>query len=73
MITGAAMGLGLAAAQEWTAQNAHLILAAQSHQAVGAARRVAKLVAFLLSRDCSYANGQTIAIDGGESNSYGIV
>ncbi|MBV7530260.1 SDR family oxidoreductase [Chitinophaga sp. sic0106] len=34
---------------------------------------VAKLVAFLLSDDCTYVNGQIIAIDGGESNSYGNV
>jgi NAD(P)-dependent dehydrogenase (short-subunit alcohol dehydrogenase family) len=34
---------------------------------------VAKVVAFLLSDDNGYVNGQIIAIDGGESNSYGIV
>ncbi len=34
---------------------------------------VAKVVVFLLSEDCSYVNGQTIAIDGGQSNAYGIV
>ncbi|MDB5202405.1 MAG: levodione reductase [Ferruginibacter sp.] len=34
---------------------------------------VAKVVAFLLSEDASYLNGQTIAIDGGESNIYGNV
>jgi len=34
---------------------------------------VAKVVAFLLSEDASYINGQTIAIDGGESNIYGNV
>ena len=32
---------------------------------------VAKVVAFLLSRDNGYVSGQTIAIDGGESNIYG--
>ncbi|GEO03950.1 hypothetical protein AAE02nite_16140 [Adhaeribacter aerolatus] len=40
---------------------------------LGLPEEVAKVVAFLLSEDCSYVNGQTIAIDGGESNSYGIV
>ena len=40
---------------------------------LGVPAEVAKVVAFLLSDDCSYINGQTIAIDGGESNSYGIV
>lgn len=32
---------------------------------------VAKAVAFLISEENSYINGQTIAIDGGESNIYG--
>lgn len=38
---------------------------------LGLPHEVAKLVAFLLSEDNSYVNGQTIAIDGGESNMYG--
>ncbi len=40
---------------------------------LGVPEEVAKVVAFLLSDDCSYVNGQTIAIDGGESNTYGNV
>lgn len=40
---------------------------------LGQPEEVAKVVAFLLSKDASYVSGQTIAIDGGESNSYGIV
>ena len=40
---------------------------------LGQPEEVAKVVAFLLSEDASYVNGQTIAIDGGESNSYGFV
>ena len=40
---------------------------------LGLPEEVAKVVAFLLSEDCSYVNGQTIAIDGGQSNSYGNV
>jgi len=40
---------------------------------LGAPEEVAKVVAFLLSEDASYVNGQTIAIDGGQSNSYGNV
>lgn len=40
---------------------------------LGLPDEVAKVVAFLLSEDCSYVNGQTIAIDGGQSNSYGNV
>lgn len=40
---------------------------------LGLPEEVAKVVAFLLSDDCSYINGQTIAIDGGQSNSYGNV
>jgi len=40
---------------------------------LGRPEEVAKAVVFLLSEDCSYINGQTIAIDGGQSNSYGDV
>jgi NAD(P)-dependent dehydrogenase (short-subunit alcohol dehydrogenase family) len=40
---------------------------------LGFPHEVAKVVAFLLSEDASYVNGQTIAIDGGESNIYGNV
>jgi NAD(P)-dependent dehydrogenase (short-subunit alcohol dehydrogenase family) len=38
---------------------------------LGLPENVGNLVAFLLSDDCQYVNGQTIAIDGGESNLYG--
>ncbi|MBD3581862.1 glucose 1-dehydrogenase [Flavobacterium selenitireducens] len=38
---------------------------------LGQPEEVGKLVAYLLSDDCSYVNGQTIAIDGCESNLYG--
>jgi NAD(P)-dependent dehydrogenase (short-subunit alcohol dehydrogenase family) len=38
---------------------------------LGQPHEVAKLVVFLLSEDNGYISGQTIAIDGGESNSYG--
>ncbi|WP_047419464.1 glucose 1-dehydrogenase [Cellulophaga sp. Hel_I_12] len=38
---------------------------------LGRPEEVAKVVAFLLSDDNSYINGQVIAIDGGESNIYG--
>lgn len=40
---------------------------------VGLPEEVAKVVAFLLSEDSSYLNGQIIAIDGGQSNAYGPV
>jgi NAD(P)-dependent dehydrogenase (short-subunit alcohol dehydrogenase family) len=40
---------------------------------LGVPEEVAKVVAFLLSDDASYVSGQTIAIDGGQSNSYGNV
>lgn len=40
---------------------------------LGLPEEVAKVVVFLLSQDCSYVNGQTIAIDGGQSNAYGFV
>ena len=38
---------------------------------LGLPEEVARVVAFLLSEASSYLNGQTIAIDGGESNMYG--
>jgi NAD(P)-dependent dehydrogenase (short-subunit alcohol dehydrogenase family) len=38
---------------------------------LGQPHEVAKLVAFLLSEENGYVSGQTIAIDGGESNFYG--
>lgn len=38
---------------------------------LGKPEEVAKLVAFLLSEDNGYVSGQTIAVDGGESNIYG--
>ena len=40
---------------------------------LGLPEEVAKVVAFLLSDDAPYVNGQTIAIDGGQSNIYGNV
>ncbi|WP_431134748.1 glucose 1-dehydrogenase [Psychroserpens mesophilus] len=40
---------------------------------LGLPNEVANVVAFLLSEEASYVNGQTIAIDGGESNIYGNV
>jgi NAD(P)-dependent dehydrogenase (short-subunit alcohol dehydrogenase family) len=40
---------------------------------LGLPEEVAKVVVFLLSEDCSYVNGQIIAIDGGQSNIYGFV
>lgn len=40
---------------------------------LGIPEEVARVVAFLLSEDCSYVNGQVIAIDGGQSNVYGNV
>ncbi len=40
---------------------------------LGLPEEVAKVVVFLLSEDASYVNGQTIAIDGGQSNTYGLV
>lgn len=40
---------------------------------LGLPEEVAKVVAFFLSEENSYVNGQTIAIDGGESNIYGNV
>jgi NAD(P)-dependent dehydrogenase (short-subunit alcohol dehydrogenase family) len=40
---------------------------------LGLPNEVAKLVIFLLSEDASYVNGQTIAVDGGQSNTYGFV
>lgn len=38
---------------------------------LGQPENVGHLVAFLLSDECEYVNGQVIAIDGGESNLYG--
>lgn len=38
---------------------------------LGQPHEVAKVVAFLLSEENGYVSGQTIAIDGGESNIYG--
>ncbi len=40
-------------------------------RALGQPQDVAKTVAFLISADNGYVNGQTLAIDGGESNLYG--
>ncbi|MET0244481.1 MAG: glucose 1-dehydrogenase [Flavitalea sp.] len=40
---------------------------------LGQPEEVGKLVVFLLSEDCSYVSGQIIAIDGGQSNSYGNI
>ena len=40
---------------------------------LGLPQEVARVVAFLLSEDSGYVSGQTIAIDGGQSNSYGNV
>lgn len=40
---------------------------------LGLPEEVGRLVVFLLSEDCSYVSGQTFAIDGGQSNSYGTI
>jgi NAD(P)-dependent dehydrogenase (short-subunit alcohol dehydrogenase family) len=40
---------------------------------LGLPHEVAKVVAFLLSEEASYVSGQTLAIDGGESNVYGNI
>jgi len=47
--------------------------AANPTKRLGKPEEVGKLVVFLLSEDCAYVNGQTIAIDGGQSNAYGNV
>jgi NAD(P)-dependent dehydrogenase (short-subunit alcohol dehydrogenase family) len=47
--------------------------AANPTKRLGLPEEVGKLVVFLLSEDCSYVSGQIIAIDGGQSNSYGNV
>lgn len=54
-----------AAKTQWAASN--------PSKRFGNPSEVAKVVAFLLSEDCSYISGQVIAIDGGESNAYGAV
>lgn len=69
IITGAAMGLGYAAAKELASRGANLALVDYNKESL----EVAKVVAFLLSEDSSYLSGQTIAIDGGQSNIYGNV
>jgi NAD(P)-dependent dehydrogenase (short-subunit alcohol dehydrogenase family) len=38
---------------------------------LGDPKNIGYLAAFLLSDECQYVNGQTIAIDGGESIMYG--
>jgi len=40
---------------------------------LGQPKDVAYLVAFLLSEECSYVSGQTIAVDGGQSSIYGDI
>ena len=40
---------------------------------LGQPSEVAQVIAFLMSEASGYVSGQTIAIDGGQSNSYGIV
>ncbi len=40
---------------------------------LGQPKGVANLVAFLLSEECSYVSGQTIAVDGGQSSVYGDI
>ncbi|WP_338769382.1 glucose 1-dehydrogenase [Bernardetia sp. ABR2-2B] len=40
---------------------------------LGKPKDVATLVGFLLSEECSYVSGQTIAVDGGQSSIYGDV
>lgn len=39
---------------------------------LGQPHEIGKVVAFLLSEDCSYVNGQVIAIDGGQSSTYPV-
>ena len=47
--------------------------AANPTKRLGLPEEVARVVLFLLGDDASYVSGQTIAIDGGQSNTYGSV
>lgn len=61
IITGAAMGLGLAAAKELASKGAKLALVDYNEVSLQNAKQE-------LGKENGYVNGQTIAIDGGESN-----
>lgn len=68
VVTGAASGIGRAAARLFAAEGARVLAADLSEDI----ERIADAIAFLASPEAAYVNGHALVVDGGLSSSHPV-